>query len=622
MKLHWLLPGTAAATVLMVASPTLAATLESWRFDANQNRLFINTSDGVQPKAQLIFGPTRLVIDLPGTRFGRSQLTQPVGGAIRAVRVGQFDEQTARIVVELAPGYTLDPKQVQFQATVANRWAVQLPKPEAEQVANSPLNIYSVVTTPNKQDDNKVTVVNTTSATQIESLQTTGDGFFVRTSGENPRIQVNRSNDKSTINFDISGATLSPRLTQRDVLVNRFGVSRISLSEVQSTPPAVRMTLQVNKNSPDWRASSSTLGGLVLLPNYGSGVVRLPGNTTPTGTISQTPTPTTASTSLATINSVELTTSGTQLVIKGDRNLSATGGWDRTSGLFRIVIPNARLAQPVKGPAFGANSPVLRVRLQQQDQNTVAIFVQPTPGVQIGQLNQIGDKFVTLQLQRSLTVKPPVTVPVPVRPNPQPSPGPIVTNPQPNPQPTPRPPVPNGRVVIVVDPGHGGKDSGAPGIGGLLEKDVILPISKRIAAVLQQNGIQAVLTRDADYFVELQGRVDIADRKNADLFVSIHANSVDNRPDVNGLETYYYDSGYRLAQVVHSSILQNIPTIKDRGVRKARFYVLRKSSMPSILVETGYMTGRQDNPRLGSTDYQNRMADAIARGILLYLKQR
>jgi N-acetylmuramoyl-L-alanine amidase len=174
----------------------------------------------------------------------------------------------------------------------------------------------------------------------------------------------------------------------------------------------------------------------------------------------------------------------------------------------------------------------------------------------------------------------------------------------------------------VIDPGHGGKDSGAPGLGGLLEKDVILPIGKRIAAILEQNGVQAVMTRDADFFVELQGRVDIANRVNANLFVSIHANAVDNRPDVNGLEVYYYDSGYGLAESVRTTILQDISTIKDRGTRKARFYVLRKNSMPAILVETGYMTGREDNPRLGSPVYQNRMADAIARGILKYLQQR
>jgi N-acetylmuramoyl-L-alanine amidase len=88
------------------------------------------------------------------------------------------------------------------------------------------------------------------------------------------------------------------------------------------------------------------------------------------------------------------------------------------------------------------------------------------------------------------------------------------------------------------------------------------------------------------------------------------------------LEVYYYDSGLDLARVVRSSILQSIGTLKDRGVRRARFYVLRKSSMPSILVETGYMTGREDMARLRTSAYQNQMAEAIARGVLQYLKRR
>jgi N-acetylmuramoyl-L-alanine amidase len=177
-------------------------------------------------------------------------------------------------------------------------------------------------------------------------------------------------------------------------------------------------------------------------------------------------------------------------------------------------------------------------------------------------------------------------------------------------------------VVVLIDPGHGGKDPGAVGLGGLREKDILLPISKRIAQVLQQNGVQVVMTRDSDYFVTLPGRVKLAERANADIFVSIHANAVGpGRSDVSGLETYYYDSGLGLARTVHNSILQSV-NVKDRGVRRARFFVLRKSSMPSILVETGYLTGRDDNAKLRSSAYQNQMADAIARGILQYLKRR
>ena len=106
----------------------------------------------------------------------------------------------------------------------------------------------------------------------------------------------------------------------------------------------------------------------------------------------------------------------------------------------------------------------------------------------------------------------------------------------------------------------------------------------------------------------------LADSIDAKLFVSIHANAIASRSHVNGLETYYFDSGLPLAQTTHSTILQNV-NVRDRRVRKARFYVLRKSSMPSMLVEVGYVTGIENSPRLATQAYQSQMAQAIARGI-------
>jgi len=90
---------------------------------------------------------------------------------------------------------------------------------------------------------------------------------------------------------------------------------------------------------------------------------------------------------------------------------------------------------------------------------------------------------------------------------------------------------------------------------------------------------------------------------------------------VSGLETYYYDNGLGLARIVHNSILRSV-NVRDRGVRKARFYVLRKNSMPAILVEAGYLTGREDASKLPNKLYQNQMAEAIARGVIQYLKQK
>ncbi|MHC5613012.1 MAG: N-acetylmuramoyl-L-alanine amidase [Nostoc sp.] len=628
MKLHWLLPST-IGTIFMLSSPAMAARLESWRFDANQNRLEINTVGAVQPQAQLIFNPTRLVIDLPGTTFRSPQLTQQVGGGIRSLRVGQFDTDTTRIVIELTPGYTLDPKRVQFVGTTGDRWTVQLPRPEVEKVASSTRSAYSVIT-PNSEPQLGISRVATTTpgATQLEKLQVTGDGLFIRTSGGNPRVQVIRSRDRASIFMDISGASLSPRLAQENnIPVNKYGLSRVEFTQLQTQPPGVRLTLRVDKNSPDWQATNSNGSGLVILP---SRVVRLPQSSNSNNLLDNQSQPVSfpsrpsANNSPATIESVQLADHGTQLLIRGDQPLSATGTWDRSSGLFRVTIPNAKLAKRVTGPTFAANSPILRVRLQPQEPNTVIVLVQAAAGVQIGQPKQIGDQLLSLPIQGSRRVvslpgRPPFALPG--LPPPNRGPFPDLNNPQPRLQPQRR--VTNGRVVVIIDPGHGGKDSGALGLGGAREKDVILPIGKKLGEILQHNGIQVILTRDSDYFVTLPGRVQLATRANADVFVSIHANSAGaSRPDVNGLEVYYYDSGLDLARIVRSSILQSIGTLKDRGVRRARFYVLRKSSMPSILVETGYMTGREDMARLRTSAYQNQMAEAIARGVLQYLKRR
>lgn len=611
MKIHWLLPST-ILSIAILTSPALAAKLESWRFDGVSKQLEFTTDDAVQPQAQLIFNPTRLVIDLPGTTLGKPSFTQSVGGAIRAIRFGQFDEQKTRIVIELNSGYTLDPQLVKFTSRTGNQWVVQLPSPERVETTSPASGIYSVVT------DGKVS--QTTSQTNIiENLQVTGDGFFIRTNSSNHlQIEVNRSENRSVININIKGATLSPSLQQQQS-INRYGVNSIQFTQLQSAIPTVHMTLRINKNSPDWRATVSGSDGIVLLPD--NGVVKSQQSNDQPDPVTQLPT------SPSTIESVELASNGTQLLIRSDRSLSnVTSNWDRQTALYRITILNAKLAGNITGPTLNANSPVLRVRLQKQDPKTVVIYIQPASRVQIKQLNQIGSQILALEFQRDRLVSPPsasITKPpivFPPLPTSFPDPESPPTTVSETSQPIPRPP--KGRIVIIIDPGHGGKDTGAIGLNGLQEKDIILRIGKKVASLLEQNGIKVIMTRDADYFVDLAPRVVMAEHAHADLFVSIHANSIDNNPSANGLETYHYDRGYRLAQVVHKSILQGIPTLKDRGVKRARFYVLRKNSMPAILIETGFVTGSEDNPRLANPEYDNRMAKAIVRGILQYLQQR
>ncbi|CCH68339.1 N-acetylmuramoyl-L-alanine amidase [Richelia intracellularis HH01] len=631
MKLDWLIPGT-IGTIFALSSPALATKLESWHFDANQNRLEINTNGYVQPQTQLIFGPTRLIIDLPKTTFGKSHLTQPVNKAIRAIRVGQFNPQTARLVVELSPGYTLNPKKVKFVGTTPSRWLVQLPKLTKINNTNtfSKNNVYNNAVTVNTSSDSEIiqgskVLKNTSNEAEITRLLVTGDGFFVRTSGGRPKVEVNRSKDRKTITMDIYSARISPSFSPRTIQVNKHGVETIQVEQLKNSSSLVRMTLRVDKSSPDWQASSDYIGGLVILPGRmvhnltsSNSAKKLTNTQKAKYTLGSHPI---IHNAISTIKSIELTNDGSQLLIHGDHPLSASSsGWDRKTALFRIEISNAKLSANVKKTKLNANSPVLRVRQQQQNPNTVVIFIQPASGVRMGTLNQMG-KLLSLKIQRysnsiSSNNNPIVGLPSLPFPNPRPVPNILVSG-----NILQSIPIKKGKLVVIIDPGHGGKDSGAIGIGGLQEKQVILPISKRVTEILQQNGIQVIMTRRSDYFVTLPGRVKIAEQASADLFVSIHANSAGmNRPEVSGLETYYYNTGLELAQYVHNRVLKTIK-MKDRRIRKARFYVLRKNSIPSILVETGFLTGQADAKNLKSPWFQNKMAEGIARGILDYIKQ-
>ncbi|MDA0674716.1 MAG: AMIN domain-containing protein [Cyanobacteria bacterium] len=132
MRFDWLIPATFGVTsALVLTLPAQAAELQSWWFDARQNRLVFTTDSGVQPQAQMIFNPTRIVIDLPGTTLGRPTATQSVGGAVREVRAGQFNDTTTRLVIELNEGYTVNPRQIEVRGIRANEWVVQLPSGSA-----------------------------------------------------------------------------------------------------------------------------------------------------------------------------------------------------------------------------------------------------------------------------------------------------------------------------------------------------------------------------------------------------------------------------------------------------------------------------------------------------------
>ena len=180
------------------------------------------------------------------------------------------------------------------------------------------------------------------------------------------------------------------------------------------------------------------------------------------------------------------------------------------------------------------------------------------------------------------------------------------------------------KFYVVIDPGHGGPDPGAIGINGIRETDVVLEVSKIVKKLLSEKGVNVSLTRNKEVDLDLPLRVSYANRTDADVFVSIHANaSRGKRRDINGLETFYYRGwrGRLLAKKIQKQILRVSPGSPDRGVKQGRYHVIKNTRMPAVLVEIGFLTGRLDARRLDKYTHRKRLAYAIAKGIIEYLSK-
>jgi len=312
----------------------------------------------------------------------------------------------------------------------------------------------------------------------------------------------------------------------------------------------------------------------------------------------------------AQILSIQLDPRNSQLQIQTDRPVAYTSRWDGSE--YQLLLSPAQISANLQGPQLQAFGPLARVRLRQTSAQTVLVLIQPAAGFQIGSAAAPRSDLIVVPIQAVQVAQPPPPQPTPQMPLSAPDPSPTGVSPLPQSR---------GRFLVVIDPGHGGPDPGAVGVSGLQEKDVVLPIALQVAQFLQQQGVQIVLTRTDDRDLGLEPRVEMARNLNATLFVSIHANAISlSRPDVNGVETYYYRTGERLANTIHQQILRQL-RMNDRGVRQARFYVLRHTPMPAVLVEVGFVTGSEDARQLRDPQFQRQMAAAIATGILLYLQQ-
>ena len=168
--------------------------------------------------------------------------------------------------------------------------------------------------------------------------------------------------------------------------------------------------------------------------------------------------------------------------------------------------------------------------------------------------------------------------------------------------------------TIVIDAGHGGYDRGGVPGQRISEKDKTLDVAQRLKRILQADGYRVIMTRDSDVFIPLPTRVAIANSQRGATFVSIHFNCA-SRAGANGIETYYYRSdSASLAQSIHRNVLSGAPTA-NRGIRRRGFYVLRRTAIPSVLVECGFLTNPTEGSLALSASYRQKLAEQIARGI-------
>ncbi len=176
--------------------------------------------------------------------------------------------------------------------------------------------------------------------------------------------------------------------------------------------------------------------------------------------------------------------------------------------------------------------------------------------------------------------------------------------------------------IIVIDAGHGGKDPGAISYYGFYEKTVNLDVAIQIAELLRDYGHRVIMTRDSDEFIELEDRAAMANRTNADVFISIHADS-SAKSSTNGFTLYIARSASWAADNLAESIDDRMTrtSISSNGVKKADYRVLVQTKCPAVLVELGYLSNYWEAKQLKNVNMQKKLAQAIADGITNYLNK-
>lgn len=353
----------------------------------------------------------------------------------------------------------------------------------------------------------------------------------------------------------------------------------------------------------------------------------------------------------------------TRVVLDLTKQVQVTPEDRRTSKNFQLELPNTtitnRAKEKIRKPTFPLN---LEAKKTKGGSVLITVPIEGWKAYKWYALNKPPRLVLDLypgKAKNVTTKKPPppkAQKPVaspPKRPKPQ---KPIVS------QPKRPPPTAEKKMVVVIDPGHGGKDPGASGRNGTKEKNIVLNIARHLRDYLQKNSSARVLmTRDSDVFVELEDRAAFANKHKADVFISIHINSHKKR-SIKGLELYHFgeasdpralevaarengtplqddapawqfiladklhdkkiEDSQELAWVTKKALVKHLRSfykVKDHGVKTAPFFVLRMTTMPAVLAEVAFISNPKEEKLLKSAKYQKRMARGIYNGLKAYM---
>lgn len=435
-----------------------------------------------------------------------------------------------------------------------------------------------------------------TNAIRLNSIRPATNGLMLNVDA-NPQLLIQREDNPDRLIVDLQNTEVIKELHKSNLPMNRFGVKQVRIAQFQNNPAIARLVFDLDSKDPnsklDWQSQYIAATNTLLLSPSNQIAQAIPNNTSRP----------------AAIERLSFSSTG-QLLIQANKPINYQANLDRVSGNFNLIVANANISPNLQRPTLAANSPIERIRLSQVG-NSVEIGIKTLAGWKVNEAQRQNNQQIKLQIgiNRISQVS--------------------QNNSSPLPNSSPNAPLPQNigdrrRGVVFVDAGHGGNDPGAVA-NGVQEKDVVLPISLFLGQALQSMGFTVYYARTNDVEIDLEPRVAAAERINADVFVSVHANSLaTNNSEINGIETYHSrnsPTGKELASYVHSQIISGTGA-SDRSVRGAGFYVIAKTSMPAILVETGFITNPTEARNLSTPSYQKLMAEAIARGIDQFIRVR